>query len=72
VLQQTPRAVTAAPPSEVIVPPQVATVLFIPVILEVVRTGVAEDSCVVVSDDFLQPAINIEQSTIPNEIRMSR
>ena len=43
VAQQTPLAVTDAPPSAVILPPEVAVVTVIPVIAVVVRVGTATE-----------------------------
>ena len=39
VLQQTPRAITVAPPSEVILPPLIAVVIAISITSDVVNTG---------------------------------
>ena len=47
VLQQTPRTVTAAPPSLLILPPLVAVVFVIAVIAVVVITGIVEVDTVV-------------------------
>ena len=47
VLQQTPRTVTAAPPSLLIVPPLVAVVFVIAVIAVVVMVGMVEVDVVV-------------------------
>ena len=47
VLQQTPRTVTAAPPSEFIVPPLLAVVLVMADIAVVVITGMVEVDAVV-------------------------
>ena len=47
VLQQTPRTVTAAPPSVLIVPPLVAVVFVIAVIAVVVIVGIVEVDVVV-------------------------
>lgn len=46
VLQQTPRAITVAPPSEVILPPVAAVVLVIDVTAVVVIVGIRADGLV--------------------------
>jgi hypothetical protein len=59
VLQQTPRAVMDAPPSEIILPPHSAVVSVIPLIVDVVTMGtVGLSGLVPVSSSSPQPPAN--------------
>ena len=69
-LQQTPRLVTAAPPSDVTLPPQLADVLEMFDTDAVINTGAVADPWLLLSDDFLQPGLIIVINPIPNETRI--